>query len=95
MYESIEETLQAFCEEFGYDYREDYSGRGMYGHYCIGIVCSCSAAQLMMDLGDYIVDNFDGYISISGSLGGQVAEDSMALNRIVYFPRLQASKMGD
>ena len=95
MYESIEETIQAFCEEAGYEYRSDYSGRGMYGHKCIGIVCSCSAAELMLDLGDYIVDNFDGYISIRDSLGGQIAEDNMGLDKIVYFPRLQDNESED
>ena len=90
MYETIEETLRAFCDDYGYEYRENYSGRGMYGRNCVGIVCECSAIDLIMDLADYIMNNFDGYISVRDALNGQVRQDSMGIDTIVYFPGIES-----
>lgn len=35
---SKRELIENFCEEYGYDFRGDYSGRFMYGKSCVGIV---------------------------------------------------------
>lgn len=58
--------------------REDYSGRGMYGSSCVGIVC---------DVGDLLVfaaalgSNADEWDWVGGA-----CSDSMGLSSIWYWP---------
>ncbi len=42
------DKIVSIFEEAGYIPRS-YSGRGMYGEKCLGVVCSGSAARLMVD----------------------------------------------
>lgn len=67
------------------DIRPDYSGRGMYGTLCIGIVAD-DTDDLMYRLGSHLAGS---------ELGSIIADqrkdhDSMGLNEIIYFPNLQA-----
>lgn len=65
--------------------REDYSGRGMYGATCFGLVVDCTsqavkflialARNLEAELADELADNW--------------SQDNMGLSTIVYFPRFQ------
>ena len=67
------------------DIRPDYSGRGMYGTLCIGIVAD-DTDDLMYKLGTRLAGTELGSI-----LADQRKDhDSMGLNEIVYFPNLQA-----
>lgn len=59
-----------------------YSGRGMYGDTCVGIVARDTASillHLLRNLPDEIADLFDGV---------EVRSDSMGLDEIVYFPAI-------
>ena len=35
---TTESVIKEFCDEYGYDFRDNYSGRCMFGETCIGIV---------------------------------------------------------
>jgi hypothetical protein len=82
---NISELIESFCEEFGYEFYGDYSGRGMYGKRCVGIVCD-SPMDVVIELCDYLRDN--GVESATSALGG-TSWDSMGLQSIVYFPNVQ------
>jgi hypothetical protein len=49
---SVQEYLREACEEMGNDdfasFRNDYSGRGMHGRQCVGIVGTMAECQLIM-----------------------------------------------
>lgn len=85
----IKEFIKEFCEDQDLDYREDYSGRGMYGRSCIGIVCDNPLSTLLA-LFAYIIDSDD---SIGGSevqyALGKPEEDGMGMSSILYFPKLR------
>lgn len=78
----VKEIIADFCESNELEFREDYSGRGMYGRTCIGIVCDDTLGTLMQ-LVDAIRDELD--ISLYDVLGSPKM-DSMGLSSILYFP---------
>lgn len=86
---NIRTFIEEFCEDHEFDYREDYSGRGMFESRCIGIVCDDPLSTLA-ELFAYIVDSDDG---ISGGevkdALGEPEEDSMGTRSILYFPKLR------
>jgi hypothetical protein len=69
--------LREVSERFNCEYRERYSGRGMYGRNCVGVVCS-NPLSLCMTLGK---EGFDVDLI--------PRTDNMGLSTIVYFPDLQ------
>ena len=82
---SIIDVIKNFCEDNGYDLREDYSGRGMFGRSCIGIVGDFNPLHLVLCLADVLRDEeFDNAEDILG----RPCQDSMGLSTIVYFPSL-------
>ncbi|MCI8363928.1 MAG: hypothetical protein HFG34_03115 [Eubacterium sp.] len=84
----INEILMLFGEtSTEYTLRADYSGRGMFGRECIGIVCQ-DALSMMVDLTEYI-STFD-VININQKLG-RICSDSMGMDTIVYFPDITKS----
>ena len=52
----MSEYIEMFCDEYGYFYYSDYSGRGMYGKQCSGIVCS-DICQVLVELCSYLTKN--------------------------------------
>lgn len=75
--------IEEFCEEYGYSYRNDYSGRCMYGRCCVGIVCQ-DVLETLVQLCQYIVDTSDD-VDLQEVLGSP-RQDSMGLDSIIYFP---------
>lgn len=69
--------LKEVAERYNLDFRSDYSGRGMYGRECVGVVTS-NMATLLMVLGQ---KGFD--------VEQRVCTDNMGRDTIVYFPDLQ------
>jgi len=67
------------------DVRPDYSGRGMYGTLCIGIVAK-DTDDLMYRLGSHLAGTTLGSILADQ----RKSHDDMGLDEIVYFPDLQA-----
>lgn len=86
---NIKTFIKEFCEDHELDYREDYSGRGMFESGCVGIVC-VDPLSTLVELFTYIVDSDD---SISGGevkdVLGEPEEDSMGTRSILYFPKLR------
>lgn len=86
---NIKTFIEEFCEEQELDYREDYSGRGMFGDGCVGIVCD-NPLSTLSELFAYIIDSDD---SISGcevqDALGKPEEDNMGMRNILYFPKLR------
>lgn len=87
---STAELLRNFCEESDdkYSIYENYSGRGMFGKKCIGIVVSNghSYMNMMMELTRYL-DNYADEIDLDTLEGMSV--DSLGMDTIVYFPFCQ------
>ena len=70
----------------------DYSGRGMYGDRCIGVVCA-DPVGLAVELGIELGRSVE-----SGRVSEEIAEafqrpqiDSMGRSQIIYWPRLAAA----
>lgn len=82
---SVKERIKKFAEEYEYRYREDYSGRYMYGRTCIGV---SGKGDLKYDLFEFLIN--DG---VSTSRARQIinesATDNMGLGMIIYFPRIK------
>ncbi len=79
------EAIKEFCDDYGLYFTDDYSGRGMYGEKCIGIVTGGSIAEMLIDLCDYL---HAAGIEMVGEYITSVKQDSMGLDKIVYFPEL-------
>ena len=89
--------VQAVTDQLELDVRPDYSGRGMYGHTCFGIVGSArDLARFLIELSDII----DGLNSYEGDEHGQfvdtdmepwydVHQDSMGWDTIYYWPSIR------
>jgi len=69
------DKINEIAAEVGGTVRTSYSGRGMYGKTCVGIVC----------------DNASECLEVAGAHGirGGVV-DSMGLSVIVYWPKISA-----
>lgn len=78
--------IRAFCEERGNRFRDDYSGRSMYGSRCVGIVTESNSLSEIVALCDYLRDN--GVESCEEVLE-IIREDNMGYDTIIYFPYLQ------
>ncbi len=70
----VEDKIKEIADEVDGSIRYDYSGRGMFGDICYGIVC----------------DDANKCLEVAGSkgiTGGRT--DSMGLQMIVYWPNLK------
>jgi len=87
--QNIKELIEKYCEEEGLDFREDYSGRGMFGRCCVGITCDDPLSKLI-GLFAYIMDSdneLEAY-EVQETLG-KPKQDSMGMSCILYFPKLK------
>jgi len=73
---TTQDQIIALADELGGEVRLDYSGRGMFGARCMGIVCEDSEQVILNALG-------------RGLPRGKV--DSMGKRAIVYWPGIQAA----
>lgn len=72
--EDAYDVIRIAADRCGGDLRDDYSGRGMFGERCVGIVC----------------DNPDEAIEEAASQGLKGARtDSMGRQAIVYWPSVK------
>lgn len=93
---SFPDLLQAFCMDFEYDYYPDYSGRGMYGRHCPGIVHGEGQLAIGVQLTAYVAEHCadldeatDTLTSLAHLVNGACV-DSLGLRQILYFPSLAA-----
>ena len=80
------QLIQDFCDNYDYDFRDSYSGRGMMGRSCIGFVVDCNPFTLAIDLANYIraeQGEDTEIMDIFTDVG--VSSDSMGRQTIVYF----------
>ena len=64
------------AEDCGWEFRSNYSGRGMYGETCVGVVCP-SASECIEEA------------SLRGIRGASV--DNMGRDFIVYWPNIKGN----
>lgn len=85
---SVEEAIRNYVDENEqYSLYENYSGRGMFGRTCLGVVVKqgYSFMDFLMKLTKYMDDN--GIEDTDFSLEG-VAYDNLGLDTVVYFPNI-------
>lgn len=87
------EKFMDVLDLLGYSYRP-YSGRGMYGKKCIGIVVesgniSNELFSLGANLGSNIINSSDDNIDFSWQDIGRVEFDSLGMDQIIYFPNME------
>lgn len=75
---------------YGFDIRNDYSGRGMFGDTCFGVTCN-NIFEWIYCMIDDINNNFtdEELYNVLNEFGEMVREaktDSMGLETILYFP---------
>lgn len=83
--EELRDLIESFCEDYGYSFYSDYSGRCMFGKTCVGIVCDDTNTALE-ELEDYLRENECDY---ADSISSYASTDSMGLQMILYFPRVE------
>ena len=71
------------AERLGEDFRDDYSGRGMFGKRCLGFVFS-SAYKFYCEMHKIVLDNGEANAFLSGDF--TCMQDSMGFDTIFYFP---------
>jgi len=82
-------ALEEFCEDHDYDYRPDYSGRGMMGRTCIGFVTDDTEFKLAMSLVCHFgrdAEMVDVFVQSSS------ASDDMGKSTIIYFPNVSVDE---
>lgn len=91
--EDIRELLKEYCENEGLNYRENYSGRGMYGKSCVAIDCD-NPLETLAGIFAYLVDSDDdirGY-DVLMALGAPKT-DNMGAGSVLYFPKLKSNQV--
>lgn len=87
---TVANAIRQFVEKAGDEYSiyEDYSGRGMFGQKCLGIVVyqGYSYMEMLMKLTQYLdeQDFDDADLELEG-----ISIDSLGMDTIVYFPRIR------
>lgn len=85
---TLSEAIERFCEENDYSFREDYSGRGMFGDQCVGIVVGAlESYKVVAELVQELIIYYD-FDDPAHSLGN-IRSDSMGLDMIIYFPSIK------
>ena len=77
------ELIQQFADSEDVQVYERYSGRGMYGKQCFGLV-GRSLTSTAMKLACFLME--DGNDELALSLSNRIGEDSMGTDSIIYFP---------
>lgn len=88
----IQTSTAVFLEGYFDEIRMDYSGRGMYGKECFGIVTGESLWNVRGELEEIRKDyEEDGelYDDLCTLLENEPSEDSMGMDRIYYWTRVQ------
>lgn len=84
--ERITSLIKEFCESNEEcRYHQGYSGRGMFGRQCIGIVVEGDVFKQIVRLCDFLHEN--GIDSAEDALG-TICIDSFGMGKIIYFLNL-------
>jgi len=81
--------LTEFCERWEVKLSKDYSGRGMMGKTCVGLIISQFVSPFMigMKLGQFLALNPDPADDLLELIEGN-STDSLGKGTILYFPTL-------
>ena len=88
---SVADAVRQFAEQSGdkYTIYENYSGRGMFGRKCLGVVVrnGYSYMEMLVNLTRYFDENGleDEDLELEG-----VCVDELGMDTIVYFPRIES-----
>lgn len=94
--EKLLDLIVDLHDEDDFQVRVDYSGRGMFGEECLGIVGS-NASKIIYKIMNAIIDNYSDsegeqlelFKELTKILSYGYEQDSMGLNIIVYFPDVE------
>lgn len=90
--EIISEDLAWFligvCDDYDWNWNNDYSGRGMFGKRCFAITTgeSESVGRLFASIIFAFNDETHCYTDEIGRMFEDMRQDSMGLGRVYYFP---------
>ena len=85
--------FDGFCFDYDYEFRS-YSGRGMFGKQCVGIVIPNNIGKAILDIGIKLgeMDESDvknySYVEFVESFH-KILWDNMGLEYIIYFPDIE------
>lgn len=89
MSQELAQIIEDECDQAGLEFRSGYSGHGMCGRKCVGMVGDMGELALaLMSIGSRIEESSAGWPS-------SAAWDSMGLDSIVYFPGITADDWSD
>lgn len=88
---TVEEAIRSYVDENEQcEIYENYSGRGMFGRSCLGVVIKqgYSFMDFIINLTKYMDNNEveDTYFSLEGA-----SYDSLGFDTIVYFPNIEGN----
>lgn len=78
--EKEQELLQEACEISGASYRDDYSGRAMWGEECVGIVINSN--NQLQEIADFLGENRKR--KLANEITTRWRRDSMGMGTIIY-----------
>lgn len=87
---NVAELIEEFCEIHDHDecyFYGNYSGRGMFGKQCVGIVCRDNLLETIVKLCDYL---YDCEVESVADALGNICRDSLGKDTIIYFPSISA-----
>ena len=88
----LESAIRIASEDCGFSIREDYSGRGMFGKTCLGIVANNigkAVAAILRNIDDPdVIEEFAGVLE-------NLHTDSMGKSSIFYFPNFEFGETED
>lgn len=90
----VAELIEEFCQEHeGYRFYKNYSGRNMFGKTCVGIVTDKNLYVTVAMLCDIISgDECGTAFDSSADALGEICQDELGKDRILYFPSIQADE---
>lgn len=88
----LENAIRNAADNCGFAIRSDYSGRGMFGQECFGIVANSIGkvvASILRNIDDPdVIEEFAGVLE-------NLHSDSMGLSSIFYFPNFEFGEEED
>lgn len=94
-YEVAQQNINDLAEQEDYSVtlRNDYSGRGMFGRRCVGIICP---RHLVMEAIDCLKQaQQETGVKLPVNLNRDFCKDNMGLDMIYYYPQLDISTDGE
>jgi len=83
------EAIEAWCDDNDVTLRLGYSGRGMNGESCIGIVTDEDPVQASVNLSTYLAKAFPDDEAFLAEMR-RMGRDNMGQSTIIYWPRVKA-----